>query len=166
MTPSLIYSLLLSILMVAAPHADHLLLWVSALCVALLAWRAYLTYSGNPLPKRWLLLTITFASVGGILISFHTLFGREVGVTLLILLTALKFMELRSPRDAMVLVYLACFIIITNFFYSQSIPVALYMLATLLVIVATWVHLHGRNIALAPRTRIASILLQIGRAHV
>jgi len=159
MTPSLIYSLLLSILMVAAPHADHLLLWVSALCVALLAWRAYLTYSGNPLPKRWLLLTITFASVGGILISFHTLFGREVGVTLLILLTALKFMELRSPRDAMVLVYLACFIIITNFFYSQSIPVALYMLATLLVIVATWVHLHGRNIALAPRTRIASILL-------
>src|SRR3989338_9115836 len=137
MNKSLIYGLLLSVLMVTAPHADHLPLWVSALCATLLAWRAYLTYSGNPLPKRWLLMTVTFASVGGILISFHTLFGREVGVTLLILLTTLKFMELRSPRDAMVQVYLACFIIITNFFYSQSIPVALYMLATLLVIVTT-----------------------------
>ena len=159
MSKPLIYGLLLSILMVTAPHADHLPLWASALCIALLAWRAYLTYSGNPLPKRWLLLAITFASVGGILISFHTLFGREVGVTLLILLTMLKFMELRSPRDAMVLVYLACFIIITNFFYSQSIPTALYMLATLLVIVTTWVHLHAQGITLKPRLRVAATLL-------
>ena len=159
MNKPLIYGLLLSILMVAAPHADHLPLWVSALCIALLTWRAYLTHSGNPLPKRWLLMTIAFTSTGSIAIEFHTLFGREVGVTLLILLTTLKFLELRSPRDATVLVYLACFIIITNFFYSQSIPTALYMLATLLVIVTTWVHLHGQSITLKPRLRIASILL-------
>jgi transglutaminase-like putative cysteine protease len=159
MSKPLIYGLLLSILMVTAPHADHLPLWVSALCIALLTWRTYLNYSGNPLPKRWLLLAITFASIGGILISFHTLFGREVGVTLLILLTMLKFMELRSPRDAMVLVYLACFIIITNFFYSQSIPTALYMLATLLVIVTTWVHLHAQGITLKSRLRVAATLL-------
>ena len=159
MSKPLIYGLLLSILMVAAPHADHLPPWVSALCAALLCWRAYLNYSGTPLPQRWLLTAITLASAGGILIEFHTLFGREVGVTLLILLTALKFMELRSARDAMVLVYLACFIVITNFFYSQSIPTALYMLATLLVVVATWVHLHGENIALRPRLRIAGTLL-------
>ncbi|HEU0283237.1 MAG TPA: DUF3488 and transglutaminase-like domain-containing protein, partial [Gallionella sp.] len=159
MSKPLIYGLLLSILMVTAPHADHLPLWISTLCTALLVWRAYLTYSGNPLPKRWLLLAITFAGVAGILIGFHTLFGREAGVALLILLTTLKFMELRSPRDAMVLVYLACFIIITNFFYSQSIPTALYMLATLLVIVTTWVHLHAPTIALKPRSRIAATLL-------
>jgi transglutaminase-like putative cysteine protease len=159
MNKPLIYGLLLSILMVSAPHADHLPLWVSALCAALLAWRAYLARSGNPLPWRWLLTAITFASVGGILIEFHTLFGREVGVTLLILLTTLKFMELRSARDAMVLVYLACFIVITNFFYSQSIPTALYMLATLLVIVTTWVHLHAPGIALKPRLRVAGTLL-------
>lgn len=154
-----IYGLLLSILMVSAPHAAHLPLWVSALCAALLGWRAYLTYSGNPLPQRWLLTAITLASAGGILVEFRTLFGREVGVTLLVLLTTLKFMELRSARDAMVLVYLACFIVITNFFYSQSIPTALYMLATLLVIVATWVHLYGETIALRPRLKIAATLL-------
>ncbi len=159
MNKTLIYSLLLSILMVTAPHAGHLPPWVSALCLALLSWRAYLTWSGNPLPERWLLLVITIACSSGILIEFHTLFGREVGVTLLILLTTLKFMELRGTRDAMVLIYLACFIIITNFFYSQSIPVALYMLATLLVIATTWIHLHGQNIGFTPRLRIASTLL-------
>ena len=48
MNKPLIYGLLLSVLMVAAPHAGHLPLWVSALCAMLLVWRAYLTYSGGP----------------------------------------------------------------------------------------------------------------------
>ncbi len=159
MNKALTYGLLLSILMVIAPHAEHLPLWVSSLCLGLLLWRTYLTYSSNPLPKRWLLMLITFAGTGGIAVNFHTLFGREVGVTLLMLLATLKLMELRKPRDAMVLIYLSCFIIITNFFYSQSIPTALYMLATLMVIVTAWVHLQAPNIALKPRLRIAAVLL-------
>jgi transglutaminase-like putative cysteine protease len=159
MKKSLTYGLLLSILMVIAPHADHLPIWVSSLCAGLLLWRAYLAYSGKPLPNRWLLMLITFAGTAGIIFNFHTLFGREAGVTLLMMLAALKLMELRNARDAMVLVYLACFIVITNFFYSQSIPTALYLLATLIVIVTTWVHLQAQNIALKPRLRIAAVLL-------
>ncbi|OFZ66004.1 MAG: hypothetical protein A2V79_03165 [Betaproteobacteria bacterium RBG_16_56_24] len=159
MNKPLIYGLLLSILMVIAPHAGHLPLWVSALCSALLLWRAWLTYSGDPLPKRWLLLLLTFAGTAGIIIEFRTLFGREAGVTLLMLLAALKLMELRAARDAMVVIYLACFIIITNFFYSQSIPTALYLLVTLMVIVTAWIHLQAQSIALKPRLRIAAILL-------
>jgi transglutaminase-like putative cysteine protease len=159
MNKFLTYGLLLSILMVIAPHAEHLPLWVSGLCAGLLLWRAWLTYSGKPLPKRWLLMLITFAGTGGIVFTFHTLFGREAGVALLMMLAALKPMELRDARDAMVLIYLGCFTIITSFFYSQSIPTALYLLATLMVIVTAWVHLQAQNIALKPRMRIAAVLL-------
>ena len=155
----LIFGLIACILLVSAPHTDHLPLWVSAVCSALLAWRAYLAYSDTPLPARWLLLSVTVACVLAIAITFRTLFGREVGVTLLILLVTLKLLELRSLRDATVLIYLSCFIIITNFFYSQSIPTALFMLFTLLVIMATWVHLHTGALELRPRLRIAGILL-------
>ncbi len=155
----LVFGLVGCILLVSAPHADHLPLWVSAVCLALLAWRTYLNYSGNPLPARWLLLSITVACVAAIAITFRSLFGREVGVTLLVLLVTLKLLELRSARDATVLIYLSCFIIITNFFYSQSIPTALFMLFTLLAIMATWVHLHGGSLALKPRLRIAGIML-------
>ncbi|MBI1174636.1 MAG: DUF3488 domain-containing protein [Sideroxydans sp.] len=157
--PPILYGLLLCILMVSAPHADHLPLWVSALCLTLLGWRAYLTRQNLALPKRWLLLLVTFGSVLGILLSFHTIFGREAGVTLLILLAALKQLELRTRRDATVVIYLACFIVITNFFYSQSIPTALFMLATLLVIVSTWLHLQSATLPLRPRLRIAALLL-------
>jgi len=159
LTQQLIYGLIACILLVSAPHAEHLPLWVSAVCSALLAWRAYLNHSGNPLPARWLLLGITLACVLAIAINFRTLFGREVGVTLLILLAALKLLELRAVRDVTVIVYLSCFIIITNFFYSQSIPTALFMLLTLLVIMATWVHMQTGTLALWPRLRIAGILL-------
>ncbi len=159
MSKSLVYGLLLAILMVIAPHADHLPPWLSALCASLLLWRAWLNHSGRPLPRRWLLMAITIAGSGGIVYTYHTLFGREAGVALLMMLAALKLMELHKARDAMVLVYLACFIVITNFFYSQSIPTALYLLATLLAIVAAWVHLQAQSIALKPRLRIAAVLL-------
>jgi protein-glutamine gamma-glutamyltransferase len=159
MNKSLTFGLLLSIFMVIAPHADHLPLWISSLCAGLMLWRTWLAYLGKPLPKRWLLMLVTFAGTVGIIFNFHTLFGREAGVALLVMLATLKLMELRDARDAMVLVYLACFIIITNFFYSQSIPTALYLLATLMVIVTTWVHLQAQSIALKPRLRIAVVLL-------
>jgi len=153
------YGLLLSVLMVAAPHAVHLPLWVNALCAALLVWRGYLAHSGQPLPGRWLLMMLSLAGMGGILTEYHTLFGREAGVTMLVLLATFKLMELRSRRDAMALIYLACFIIITHFLYSQSLPTALYLLATLLVIVTSWVHLYAPNSAFKMRLRIAATLL-------
>ncbi len=159
MNKPLIYGLLLSVLMVTAPHAEHLPLWVSALSATLLAWRSYLAYTGHPLPKRGLLMTITIASIGGILIDFHTLFGREVGVTVLMLLACLKLMELNTRRDAMALIFLCCFIIITHFFYSQSLMTGLYMLATLFVITASWIHLHAPGITFKPRLSIAGVLL-------
>ena len=159
MNKSLTYGLLLSTLMVITPHADHLPLWVSSLCVGLLLWRTWLTYSGDPLPQRWLLLLLTLASVGMLLISFRTLFGREIGVTLLMLLATLKLMELRTARDAMALIYLSCFILTTHFLYTQSIPTALYLLATLLLLVTTWIHLYAPSISLKPRLRIAAVLL-------
>lgn len=155
----LIYGLLASIVMVSAPHAEHLPLWVVALSATLLVWRTYLNFSGQPLPPRWLLLLVSIAGVAGIFLSFRTLFGREAGVTLLILLAALKLLELRAVRDATVLIYLSCFIIITNFFYSQSIPTGLMMLVSLLVITATWVHLHSGSLGLKPRLNIAAKLL-------
>ena len=159
LTTSLIYGLLACVLLISAPHASHLPLWVSSLSAILLGWRAWLAYRNKPLPPRWLLLGIVAGSVGGILISFHTLFGREAGVTLLILLAALKPLEVRSARDATIVIYLACFVIITEFLYSQSLLTALYMIATLLVILTTWVHLQSGTLSLRPRLRIAGILL-------
>jgi transglutaminase-like putative cysteine protease len=155
----LTYGLTACVLLVSIPHAEHLPLWVSAISAALLAWRTYLTYSGTPVPARWLLLGITISCVLAIAITFRSLFGREVGVTLLILLVTLKLLELKTVRDATVLIYLSSFIIVTDFFYSQSIPTALYMMFTLLVVMTTWVQMQTGSLSFKPRLRIAGVLL-------
>ncbi len=159
LTRATLYSLALTLLLVSAPHAEHLPLWVSALATTLLVWRSYLLYRDAPLPSRWLLLPLTIACVAAIGSSFHSLFGREVGVTLLVLLAALKLLEVRNARDAMAVIYLACFLIITNFFYSQSIATAAWMCATLLVIIATWLRIQAPQIALQPQLRLATVML-------
>ncbi len=154
-----IYGLIACIFLVSAPHVAHLPLWVSVLTATLMIWRIYLAYQNLLLPKRWLLTLITLASMVSIFLTFRTLFGREVSVTLLILLTTLKLLELRTQRDAIVTIYLACFIIITNFFYSQSMPTALFMLFTLVAILTTWLHLQTGDLGFRPRLRMALILL-------
>jgi protein-glutamine gamma-glutamyltransferase len=159
LTRPTLYSLALTLFLVSAPHVQHLPLWVSALAATLLLWRAYLAYRHAPLPSRWLLMPLTLACVAAIGMSFHTLFGREVGVTLLVLLAALKLLEVHNARDAMAVIYLACFLIITNFFYSQSIATAALMCATLLVIVATWLRIQAPQIAFQAQLRLASVML-------
>jgi transglutaminase-like putative cysteine protease len=153
------YGVLLSVLMVSAPHVDHVPLWVSALCALALLWRGYLARAGLPLPARWLPSLITVGGIVGLLVEFRTLFGQEVSVTLLVMLTSLKLLEMRTARDATLVIYLACFDIITNFLYSQNIPTALFMFATLLTIVATWLHLQSAALKWRLRLRIASLLL-------
>ena len=159
LTAHFIYGLIACVVLISAPHAEHLPLWVSLVSALFMLWRGYLVYSNKPLPQQGLLFILMAGSVGGIFITFHTLLGREAGVTLLILLAALKLLEVRSARDATIIIYLACFILIAEFFYSQSLFTALLMLATLLFILATWIHLHSGPLAFGPRIRIAGMIL-------
>ena len=72
-----------------------------------------------------------------------------MSVALLTVMAALKLMEMSKPRDTMVVVLLAYFLVITNFFYSQSIPTALYMLVIVWLITATMIglqHQAGRPV--------------------
>lgn len=153
--------LLASIAMVLAPHLLRLPPWASLLCVALVLWRLYIAWHSLHLPPRWLLLMLSFTVVGGTFLNYGTIFARDSGVTLLAILTAMKLMEMYSQRDAMIVVFLGYFIVITNFLYSQTILTALYMLLAVLVITATLVgfnHTSERQKTIV-QLRFASVLL-------
>ena len=132
----------LTLVLVAAPHAERLPIWLTALTVAFCAWRLYLARMRLELPTRWLLIFIVVAGSAAIFLQYRTLFGRDAGVALLVLMISLKLMETRSQRDGMVLVFIGYFLVITNFFYSQSIPTGLYLLACVWLITATMMGLQ------------------------
>lgn len=129
--------LIASSLLVLAPHAAHLPLWVSLLCGATLAWRAGLTLLGRRLPPNLVLVPVAAAAMAGVLASYHTVLGRDPGVAMLVLLVAFKMLEMHARRDLFVVVFLCYFLVLTNFFYSQTIPTALLMLASIAALLAT-----------------------------
>ncbi|MRX11712.1 DUF3488 domain-containing protein [Pseudoduganella sp. FT25W] len=123
--------LLAAALMVLAPHFSHLPPWIGVLAGATLLWRAALTWLGKRLPPVWLLLPIALAAMAGVYRSYHTLLGRDAGVAMLVLLLAFKLLEMHAKRDLFVVTFLGFFVLLTSFFYSQSIPAALWVALTL-----------------------------------
>jgi transglutaminase-like putative cysteine protease len=132
-------NLLTACMLVLLPHFLHLPIWVSLLVVALLGWRGWITFAGNRLPPRWVLLPVSAMAMGGIYLAFHTLFGRDAGVAMLALLLVLKLLEMHARRDLFVVLFLSFFLLLTNFFYSQSIPTALMMGAAVIALLTAQV---------------------------
>ncbi len=113
-----------------APHASHLSVWCVVLSTAVLLWRAHLALVNGALPGRWTLMAVL--ALAGVLTvwSYGALLGKEPGVTMAVVLMALKTLELRARRDAFVVFFLGFFIILTNFLYSQSFPIAVSMIVS------------------------------------
>ena len=117
---------------VIGPHLLHLPGWCAALTAVVLGWRAVLALQGGPLPSRWPVIAVLLVAVTLTAVTQRTLLGREAGVTLLVVLMALKTLELRARRDAIVVFFLGFFLVLTQCLYSQSLGMALAML------VSTW----------------------------
>ncbi|HEY8906195.1 MAG TPA: transglutaminaseTgpA domain-containing protein [Rhodoferax sp.] len=127
---------------VVAPMLGELPLWCSLLTGAVMLWRGLLAWRGQPLPSTWWRLGLLALAMGATLVSFKTLLGRDAGVTLVVVLLALKTLELRAQRDAFVVFFLSFFLMLTNFFYSQSLLTAAAMLVALLGLLTALVNAH------------------------
>lgn len=106
------------------PHLSHLPVWCVLLTGVMLAWRGQLAVTNAPLPNRWWLVGLLVIAAALTIWTFRTLLGKEAGVTMAVVLMALKTLELRARRDAFVVFFLGFFIILTHFLYSQSLLVA------------------------------------------
>ncbi len=125
-----------------APHISHLPWWCIGISTLMLLWRAQLALANAPLPKRWAVVGVLGVGLLLTLWTQGTLLGKQAGVTLLVLLLALKTLELRARRDAMVVFFLGFFVVLTNFLYSQSLLTALAMLGSVAGLLTALVLAH------------------------
>ncbi|HWT72045.1 MAG TPA: DUF3488 and transglutaminase-like domain-containing protein [Oxalicibacterium sp.] len=150
--------LLLACVLVLAPQASHLPIWITCTGIALLLWRGWITFRGNRLPPRWLLLPIAALSMGGVFVTFDTVFGRDAGVAMLALLLMLKLLEMRARRDLFVVVFLSFFLLLTNFFYSQSIVTAVLTVTAVIVMLSAQLSFQYTGVVPPLRQRLRSAL--------
>ena len=149
--------------LVLLPHAGHLPAWITPVCAILLAWRGWITFRGNRLPPRWVLLPVAVLAMSGVYLTYRTFFGREPGVAMLALLLTLKLLEMHAKRDLFVALFLSFFLILSSFFYSQSIGTALLTIAAVLVILTTQLSFQftGNVPPLKQRLRMGASILML-----
>ncbi|MGH8714443.1 MAG: transglutaminase TgpA family protein [Casimicrobiaceae bacterium] len=128
-------------------HVDR---WIAVAGTALIAARLIFPFDRNNLRnlRRWLLPAFALAAAIGIRAGYGYFLARDPCVAFLYVLVGIKFLEARGTRDGALLVCLALFLALTQFFYAQTIVSALFALPALL---ATGVALALLRIPAAPR---------------
>ncbi len=147
--------------LVAVPHLLRVPAWISAACVLFGAWRVWSIRRPAVLPGKVARIVLMLAALAGVLLTYGTVFGRDAGTALLMVMLSLKLLEMRARRDVLVVIFLAYFLVLTQFLYSQSIFIGAYLLLVVLGITATQIGLHRQSNerkALA-NLRLAGVLL-------
>lgn len=129
-------------LLASLPHLLRMPIWLSVLTLAIAGGRLLQLRMRSKPAAKWLPVLIAVAASVGILVQYRTLFGRDAGVSLLVVMLALKLLETRTQRDGMLLGFLGCFLLVTNFLHSQTIPTAAYMLGCAWLLVASLIGMQ------------------------
>jgi protein-glutamine gamma-glutamyltransferase len=143
----------LGALLVAAqwPLWSHLLIWNTVAGAALVVARVALPPKWRALTghRRWLLPLLAVAAALGIRTELGYFLARDPCVQFLYLLVSIKFVESRDVRDGTLLICLALFLSLTQFFYLQTIAAALSAAPVLLALGGTLASLRGGAAAAA-----------------
>lgn len=124
-----LYALAAVLLLSQLPHIPHLPIWVSLLGASVVSIKILAHHK----PSKFLNLllspvgTMVIAVGAALLIRAHYgyIIGRDPCVAFLFILVSCKFAEVRKSSDSTLLLCLAGFLLLTQYFYSQSIVSAL-----------------------------------------
>ncbi len=146
--------LLAGMAFVIAPHTLRLPLWVTSVCIGAGFWRWWIARHALRVPPWWLMGLMAIAVSVGARVEYGRWFGREVGVALLIIMLCLKVLEMRMKRDAMIPIFMGFFLVITNFMYSQTILMGLYMFGCVWILVAVLIGFNRINTEASLKQRL------------
>ncbi|MDP5241284.1 DUF3488 and transglutaminase-like domain-containing protein [Uliginosibacterium sp. 31-16] len=145
-----------------APFVPYLPWSLSLLAALLLLWRGVLVWRDAPPPARFTLLLAAALGIVLTVASYHTIFGKQAGLSLLSMLLPLKLLEARTRRDGRAALLLCCFLLTGQFLNAQSMAVAAFVLLCATAIVATSAKLEQPG--QAPRGALRTALRLLGGA--
>lgn len=142
--------LLVAQALVIVPHLGHLPLWVIGLWLGCAGWRVQIFCMRVGYPTRLAKAGLMLAAAAGVFASRGSLVGLDAGVVLLIAAFVLKLVELRSQRDALVLILLGFFCVVTAYLFDDSLLAAAYSLLPVSALLAALIGLQQSRLAMRP----------------
>ena len=140
-----LYSLFIALLLSMSPHLGRLPAGFAVLAIFAFGWRYKIITANWQTPGSILRIIIIFSVLFFLFQHYHTLLGRDAGVAMLVALTMLKFLELKTMRDYMLVVFLCLFIALTSFLYSQSLWLGVYLMAVVIILFTVMMFLNHSN---------------------
>lgn len=156
--------LIVSLTVAALPHFFYQPVWVIGLFTSMMMWRLAALIKQWPLPtqqktlKRLHALAALF-TIGLIINHYGMTIGRDAGAALLTIMAAFKVVEMKTARDFYLSCFLGFFLIITNFFYSQSMALVLLMFVAVTLLTTSLISLHHSATPRHQPVKLASLLL-------
>ncbi|NLY12509.1 MAG: DUF3488 domain-containing transglutaminase family protein [Gammaproteobacteria bacterium] len=142
--------LLVAQALVIAPHLLHVPLWLIALWLGCALWRVQVFRMRWPLPNSWVKAFLMLGSGFAVYLSRGSLVGLDAGVALLITAFILKLLEVRTRRDALVVIFLGFFTVVTSYLFEDSLLAALYSILPVLALLSALLGLQQSNFASQP----------------
>lgn len=134
--------LLLAQVVVILPLLAHVPLWIVALWVLCAVWRIQVFRMRLSFPRPLVKVVMMAGAAFAVYLSRGSLVGLDAAVALLLTAFVLKLVELKSRRDALVLIYLGFFTLVTSFLFNTGILSAAYSLLPVTALLAALIGLH------------------------
>ncbi len=142
--------LMIAQVVVILPLAAHITLWIVAVCLMCGYWRTQVHRGRWDYPAGWIKTLFVIASILGIALSGYRTFSLEAATSLLVLAFALKLVEMKSRRDAYLVIFLSYFLVATAFLFDQSMATAAYELIAVIVVTAAMVGMNQLHAQVRP----------------
>ncbi|MDP3847901.1 MAG: DUF3488 and transglutaminase-like domain-containing protein [Pseudomonas sp.] len=156
--------LLVAQALVIVPHIGHLPLWVLALWLFCAGWRVQIFRMRAGYPNAWAKAGLMLAAGAGVLLSRGSLIGLDAGVVLLIAAFVLKLVELRTQRDALVLIFLGFFCVVTAYLFDDSLTAAAFSALPISALLAALIGLQQSHLAMRPWPTLRLALVMLAQA--
>ena len=155
---------LLGIHIVSLPLYPHMPLPVLMLTALFSVWTLLIISGRLAQPGRLLMLLLTVLVVAVLLQSFGTILGQQPGSAMLLLLSFLKLFEMKSTRDIAIVIFMGFFLIASNFFFSQSLLIAIYVFIVVVYLTSVLIVFSDRLGTTSHNMRIQRALAMIIQA--
>ena len=159
----------LALLMVAQalaviPLSAHLSLWILGVGLFCGCWR-WMVYQGRwDYPRRWVKVVLVVCSAIGVGFNEAGVFSLETAAALLVVAFALKLLETKSRRDAYLVIFLAYFVIATEFLFDQTMVIAAYEAVAFVAVTAAMVGLNQLHTRVRPLASLKLSAILVAQA--
>ncbi len=137
--------------------------WVPGLLLVTIAAKFWMEPRGYRLRSVVLKLVLAALALGAIVLSYGSLKGIEPGISLVVVLMALKIVEAHTAREFLFMVMLSWIICLCGLFLAQSLTISFCLLLAFVLLLAALVQFHRGSAVgdLRPPLRLAcSLILQ------